>query len=467
MEFVGRSQELGRLRSALDAPGASVLEVEGPAGVGKTRLVVRAAEASPTLYCRVPALPEPDQIGALGRAAAAGPASRGPDAAGDAGAEAGSWHDVFRRLLDVAPAGGTPLVLVLDDAHRLRGSRARFEDALAGTLREARRRSLGLHVVLTARTATRPFDGEDADLLSEELALGPLPFRAAALLLPGRDVRERIVAYSVLGGAPGRLALVDPEATLATNVRRLMLEPAAPLAEAPPAMLEREVQTPPRYAAVLRALAWGEADWSRVHEGVTDLTGSGQVAPYLKKLEELGHVEVRRSLDAGPRGRSRRYRIADPFLAFWFRFLLPHAGRLALGEGEALWGDAIKDGIEDHAASVFPEVCRQYMRHDAMELLGANGREVGSLWGPEYDMDVAGALFSGAVFYGLAHWGAVPDGARLMERLNRQIRETRWGFGRELRLRTVFSVRDFPRDLEREAARRHDAVLVGAAELAG
>ena len=47
------------------------------------------------------------------------------------------------------------------------------------------------------------------------------------------------------------------------------------------------------------------------------------------------------------------------------------------------------------------------------------------------------------------------------------IRQTRYGFGRERRLRLVFSGRPVPTWLRRETARRADAQLVEASELLG
>ena len=111
-------------------------------------------------------------------------------------------------------------------------------------------------------------------------------------------------AYGVFGGLPGTLRQLDATASLASNIRRLLLDRDGPLVDAGTTVLERHLQTPSRYAAILSSLSDGEAEWGTIHSGVSDLTTSGQVAPYLRKLEELGLIDVRRSLDAGPRSRN-------------------------------------------------------------------------------------------------------------------------------------------------------------------
>ncbi|MHB1193398.1 MAG: ATP-binding protein [Longimicrobiales bacterium] len=470
-EFSGRSRELGMLRRALDGAQASLLLVAGLPGVGKTRLVRRAAADYPTMYHRAPPLPELRQREALARSIvdALGPSAlsssrSGGAGAGGAGAGTPSWEELFAALPAAAPEG-RPLVLVVDDAHRWDGSRARFRAALGGMLSRSRRDARAVHVVLVSPEILSGAVPDETPAL--ELTLPPLPFRAAAALLPGETPLERFRAWTVFGGIPANLAQVDPGTSLGANLRRLVLSAEGPLAEAPLTLLERAFQNPTRYVAILAALAGGEGDWGTVQAGVPDLSASGQAAPYLKRLEEVGLVEARRSLDASPAARSRRYRIRDPFTAFWFRFVLPHRHRLGEGTADALLAEVVRPGLDAHAGTLFAEACRDFMAHDAREVLGANARECGSLWGSGYDIPVAGTLATGAPFYGMPVPPSAHAGSSTLRALDAQVRETRYGFGRERRLRLLFTQADAPSSLQREAARRHDVAVVGLDTLAG
>lgn len=459
--ILGRTRELGSLRRALDQPEASLVRVAGLPGVGKTRLVRQAAADFLTLYHRAPPLPDPQQRAALARTLRQGTPDAPP---GPAASDPPSWQELFAALVAAAPEG-RPLVLLVDDAHRWEEARARYGPALQEALARARAARRTVHLVLVApELPAPPTSGEGAAL---ELTVRPLPFRAASALLCGETVRERLRAYAVFGGLPRHLVQVDPAASLGTNVRRLILARDGALADAPLTLLERLFQTPARYAAVLAALAPGEADWGTVHAGVPDLSASGQAAPYLKRLEEVGLVEVRRSLDASPRTRSRRYRIRDPFLAFWFRFVLPHRHRFADATADALWAEVVRPQLDRHVASIFPAACRDFMAHDAIEVLGANARECGSLWGSGYDIPVAGVLGTGAPFYGLTVAGEEVNEGSLLPGLDAEIRETRYGFGRERRLRLLFLTGEAPPALLRESARRHDSTVLSLEVLAG
>jgi hypothetical protein len=474
MKFTGRSRELGALRQLLDRPEPQLVRVTGLPGVGKSALVRRAAADYAGLAVTCPPLPDPAQRSSMADALR----RHSIEVSGSDPQPA--WRPLLEAVARAAGQASRPWVLVLDDAHRLGEARARLEEPLMAILRDAASKRTPLHVVLVGRESGVPGftrrEEERAEPSFPEprpttLNITPLPLRAAAPHLPGRSASARIRAYAVFGGIPGVLAHLDTKVTVGTNVRRLLLDPSGPLADAPLAWMEREVQTPSRYVAILRALSHGPADWGAVHGGVPGLTRSGQAAPYLKRLGELGLVETSVSLDAGPRSRSRRYTLTDPFPAFWLRFVLPWRVSEEANRDEPPlrehYARAIRARLDDHVESVLPVIARQHMEFDAIETLGSNARVNGALWGPGVDIPVAGILTSGAPYYGVCSWKPPIRPASPLDRLDAQIRETRHGFGRERRLRLVFTGRTTPTWLRRAVARRPEADLIDADDLVG
>lgn len=465
MAFVGRSRELGRLRALLDARTPSVVRVTGIRGGGKSALVRRGVVDSRAVIHTCAPLPELAQRARLGRQLSDDPSGQSALPRNDDD-EVATWASLFQRLGTEAASGDRPLVLILDDAHRLAESRARFVRPLVEQLVSAGSDGPPLHVVLVGRDDGLPTSDDLDPLPVETLAVDPLPLRAAASMLPGSRPVDRLVAYGVFGGIPRVLSSLDSSRTTGTNLRRLVLDRDGPLADAGGLWLERELQTPSRYYAVMRSLSFGETDWSSIRNGVPDVTGSGQLAPYIARLLSLGLIVARRSLDAPPRSRSTRYSIADPFLAFWFRAVLPH--RVDEGtSGADYYAHRIRPALAGQMKSVFPAICRQHMRFDAIETLGANARESGSLWGANYDIPLAGLLTSGAAFYGACGWSFEERADSPVGHLESAIRETRYGFGRERRVRLVFTAHSPPVWLRREVARHRDALIIDAAALLG
>lgn len=466
MELFGRTPELGRLRAALDRRRSSVLRVSGIRGAGKSALVAHVLSDYGELLHVAPPLPDDEQRRTLHERLRRARDERGLEKR-DVGEAPPPWRALLQGVLDLAPADGRPLGLALDDVHRLAEARSPYLDAVLGMLEAARSEGRPLHVVLIGPDHAMPADEDLSDFAGEVVRVGPLPFRPASRLLPGSRPTDLVRAYGIFGGLPRVLACLDRSVTVGTNLRRLVLQPGSVLSDFGGNWLERDVQAPARYYAVLRTLSEGEADWSALHRGVPDLTRSGQLAPYVHRLEELGLVTVRRSLDAAPTARSTRYAVADPFIAFWCRFVLGTAVDALSEATPDVYSSLVRPRLDEHVARFFPLVCRQHVAHDGIETLGANAREAGSLWGSDYDIPIAGILTSGAAYYGSCHWGSMPESDAPLQELDRQIRETRFGFGRETRLRIVFTGSAPPRWLLREAARRDDVEVIDAEALVG
>jgi len=467
MEVLGRSKELGSLRGLLDASTPRLITVSGIRGGGKSTLVRHVGRDYRTLFHRCAPLPDLAQRARI--------VDRLDEEAADQGSAGlprdATWRQIFDELVRRAAEAPRPFVLVLDDAHRLAEARSRVAEPLGSALRAAADERIPFHLVLVGPEVPLPDIDPGPDVPRAAIEIGPLPFRAAAALLPGSRPDDRLLAYATFGGIPSALRHLDRTATLMTNVRRLMLSEDGPLHDAGALWLDRDLQTPARYYAIMAVLAKGEADWAAVHHGVPDLSRSGQLAPYLNRLTELGLVEARRSVDATERSRSTRYAVRDPLLAFWFRFVFEsrHRNPGGPGVGRDDYARAAQSDLPAHMETIFPSLCRQHMTHDAIETVGATAREGGSLWGPGYELPVAGILASGAAYYGACRWTdarpASPGDP--FDEIEAAMRETRYGFGRERRIRLLFTGGRAPRALHREAARRGDARVIDAEALAG
>lgn len=475
MELIGRQDEIRVLRERTGGPGPAITLVSGRAGAGKTRLVDAALDGGAetgVLWHGAPPLPDADQRGLLARTVGRLLRSRPSDPPVEPPPTEGSWREIFGSLEEWLYRTRRPAVLVLDGWERLVDAWSKLPGDVAGFWAEARRRGLPLHLVVTCRPGPASEelrgDGPLAEWMDREIRLGPLPFRdVVGHLSPESPAREGIRVRAVFGGWPDVVARVPPGRSLERMVTDAVLRPRAPLLRWGSELLDREVQSPARYAAVLRAVARGEEAWGGIRDAVPDFTSGGQMAPYIQRLEALELLAAERSLDASPRSRSRRYRAADPFVAFWFRFVLPALGQLERDRGGEVWRARIGPALDHHVALHFPFLCREYLARHGDERFGAAARETGGLWGAGYDLPVSGTLRNGAVVYGKAPWSGEAVDASVVDAIEEELGETRYGFGREARYRAVFTASAPGEGLLRRAARDDAVAVVGPGELAG
>jgi AAA+ ATPase superfamily predicted ATPase len=455
--FSGRLDELGRLGAVLDGRGPDLTIVRGREGVGTTALVARAlADRAHRSYVAAP-VTDPDHRALL--------AERLDLASG------ADWPALLDQLADRLEQTRDRTVLVLDGVEHLLAARSRLPALLASFWTRIRGRALPLHLVLVgsdpAVLGALTAEGSPlADMVTLDLELGALPYREVTAPLAAWPARDRIIAWASLGGMPGVVRWLDPGLGLAANLRRIALDPDAPLLRAGTDMLRRLVQSPARYASILMAVAQGRREWGDIARAVPDFGSSGQIAPYLARLEELRLVETRRSLDAREGSRSRRYHPTDPFLAFWFRFVLPNLTELERGQAADVWTRRIRPFLDDHVRLHFGELAREYVARYAERLPGT-AREIGSVWGPGYELDVAATLRGGAVCYGACSWEHSAVGEEALGPIQRALRESRYGFGRESRLEVVFHAGGVGEDLVRHAARQDQIRLIGLDDLLG
>lgn len=288
---------------------------------------------------------------------------------------------------------------------------------------------------------------------------------ALGSVLAGDGSPDPLRCWCTLGGLSRVLRHLGPEESLLANVRQLVLNPQGVLHREPLHRLREDFQGPGRYLAVLSALAHGARSWGEVVRMGGPFTNSAAVAPYMSRLEELGWVDSLRPLDAPPGGRRRRYRVADPFVEFWLRAVLPQLGKFRMN-GPAWVDDGwIAEWIEEATDRNLGRAVEELLLHKEIPGVGFKAREVGGIWGAKHSIGLAGTLRSGAPFYGVTRWRGDALGLLDLEALDRNMSETRYGFGRERRVRLMVSGCGFTPEMVRLARAGDDLVLVDASQL--
>lgn len=419
VRFVGRGAELAALERQYAARRSSLIPVYGRRRVGKTELLLQFIDGKPAVYFSATQKLKGPQLGDLMRAAAA--AFSSPTLAD---ATPGSWETALRLIVDAAPRG-KKLVLVLDEFQWLCESSPELPSVLQRLWDLEWQHKNDVSMILCGSVigfmerevlgARSPLHGRR----TADLRIQPFGFREAAGFHPNWSREEQARAHFVCGGIPAYLRRFDPERSVMQNLATEFFALDAFFQREPDFLLREELAEVKQAASVLEAIALGRRSQKDIASSV-GLTPSA-LQPHLKNLTGLGYLE--RIVPLAPRPAPRTavvYRIADPLLRFWFRFIDPNASALRLLAPDRAVEQVVSPQWDAFCGEGFERMCREAlptMYTDA----GVTGRfQVGEYWDRAIQLDVVGLRSDGWVDVGECKWSGKPSSASAAGELQRR-----------------------------------------------
>lgn len=210
-------------------------------------------------------------------------------------------------------------------------------------------------------------------------------FYEAARFFPEYSDRDKIIAYAVLGGIPHYLKQFDPHLSLAENIKKNILTKGCTLYSEVEFLLRQELRETTLYNSIIEAVALGNTKLNDISiKSLIEDTSKTSV--YLKNLIELGIVEREFSVADGIKERANTnrglYRLTDHFFRFWYAFVFTNYSELEGGDVDGVYEYAIAPALHEFAASVFEDVCREYVRElQKANVLPFRYARMGRWWG--------------------------------------------------------------------------------------
>lgn len=275
---------------------------------------------------------------------------------------------------------------------------------------------------------------------------------------------------------PVYLRRLGRRGTLGRLLCEEVLDPLAPLFDEAREVLTMELTSTAVHFSLLAALSGAPSlEWrdlverSRVEESTA--------SRYIAILEDLHVVRAANPLFAPPNARRRRYRLADPFIRFWFRFVFPYQAELAAGlRPRDHYERNIAPFLAEHVSPTFEELCRGWTRARFPDL-----DAVGPWWGmarhdlrragvrTTEEIDVVGARGDRVIVAGECRWQRRRIGVEVLTELLEYKLPALAQAGVDVRgARIVLFARSgFRRDLLEAASARDDLTLVDLDTLLG
>ena len=423
--ILDRTREWERLQALWESGRPELAFVVGRRRVGKSFLLTRFAGHVGGVYFQATERTESEQLARL--TAIVG------EHFGDPALKRVSLPD-WETLLDYVTerSAGRPTLLVLDEFPYLAAAAPALPSILQ-TYWDHRGPGTGLKLILSGSlvTAMKRLEAGNQPLYGRRTArfdIGPFGYRDAALFVPGYASRKAMLTYGVFGGLPGHLALLDPAERLSSNAARLLLDPSGRLADDAQHMLDAFLADAAVHYSIIEAIAGGSTVWSRITSRVGKDAGS--LSRPMRWLLEMGLVSRVTPVTETRPERSKRaiYRITDPYVSFWHRFISPlvSAGVLGLVDPALLWKERVEPRLDEHMGPVFEEACRTFVRSGTARLPFVP-MQVGEWWdAPSRDqIDVVALGSRSELLLAECKWGAVvaADLESLRARRDRLARE--------------------------------------------
>jgi len=376
MEFLDREEERTRLCRVLDGDEGAFVCLYGRRRCGKSRLLRESVKGRQN--CLYHVADRSERAAQVARFVAEA-AVRWP---GMRAATTDDWGVALDLWVAVSPKGS---VLVIDEfpylveaSRELPSILQRIVDGLAETGRKiivcgsSQRMMQGLVL-----KANEPLYGRAAEILP----IRPLLFGWLKRAFPKASAGERLRMWGAWGGVPRYWELQQRSKTLVEALRN-HLSPLGVLRHEPECLLMDEVGDVAQASAVLSFIGEG------AHR-VSEIAGRmGRVATDisrpLQRLMELELITREQPFGTDIRGKKSLYRIADPFLDFWFTFVRPRWSDESFLDTK---GDLARfeQGYQVHLGSVWERLVRETLTRRPLPGSDVRWRGISRWWGAGTD----------------------------------------------------------------------------------
>lgn len=417
--FLDRTSELGQLQRWWEDERPELITLYGRRQVGKTELLVRFIADKPTIYFYADRQPITDQLRAFTEQVL-----RLQDDAVLRLQPFATWDAALTYVLRLAEQ--RRIALVLDEFSYAVDSDPALPSIIQRLWDTARRAESRAFIVLCtsfAEAVERHFrvDGPLYQRRTRELRIEPFNYQDAALFFPDWSREERISAWGAVGGVPSYLQALRGT-TFSEAVKEHILDKSAILYHEAETLLAQEVRGigPATLHGMLQAIAYGATEPNniaqRVGRPVTSLSGA------LAFLVDYGLLERRSPFDVPNPERTRmtRYYLADNYLGFWFRFVLPNRSALEQGQTQYVWQSKIAPDLNTYMGPRFEALCRQYIRLTPERWLQPIGA-LGVWWRASDELDVVAHEAGVVTLAGEAKWTNKPVGLDVLQTLQRRV----------------------------------------------
>ena len=319
-----------------------------------------------------------------------------------------TYTDIFNASLPVT--GNAPLIFVIRNfEYIIKGSETFMQELVDFVERSGKYRQI--QVLLVSNDVSWVENnmvqalGELAVNIAGFRKIKPLPFSEMREHFKNMSYRDAVLTYSVLGGQTLLWRYFDDSLSFKENVCRNILDPGSYLYGEAMRLTEKNLRETAVYHTILSQMARGVSKLNDLYHA----TGfsRAKISVYLKTL--IHHDFAYKAYSFGNAGRENVmkgvYKIADPFIYFYFKFIFPNESSLLQMPADKFYDIFISAGIQEYADEFFKLVCREYvLRLEEKGILPFEISDEGEWIGKEGNIDIIAQSDMGDTALGVCAW---------------------------------------------------------------
>lgn len=362
--FIGREAELKFLNDKYEDNGGQLIVLYGRRRVGKTETLREFCKGKPHIFFSCTQTTDRAQLQKFSKQLL-----KENIPARNYVTEFADWEKAFRTVLDL-PYGEEKKLLIIDEFPYMCKSNKSIPSILQN-LWDAELRDANVMIVLCGSAMSFI----EKELLAEKNPLygratgiykmREMGFYDAVKFFPDYSERDKVIAYSVLGGIPHYLRQWNPKLSVAENIKRNILTKGCILYSEVDFLLHQELRETPIYNSIIEAVALGNTSLNNISQKSL-VEDTSKTSVYLKNLIELGIVEREFSVDTKVKeqanGNRGTYRLTDNFFRFWYAFGFANFSQLEDGDVEGVYEYIVEPALHEFASFAFEDVCREFVR---------------------------------------------------------------------------------------------------------
>ena len=362
--FIGRKQELQFLEDKYNSKGGQLIVLYGRRRVGKTETLREFCKSKKHIFYSCREVSDKLQLRSFSEKLL-----KENIPAASYIKEFADWETALKSVLDL-PYGDEKKLLIIDEfPYMCRGNES--IPSVLQNLWDELFKDENVMIVLCGSAMSFI----EKELLAEKNPLycratsiykmEAMSFYDAVQFFPDYSDRDKIIAYSILGGIPHYLRQFNADLTLEENIKRNILTKGCVLYSEVEFLLRQDLRETPLYNSIIEAVALGNTRLNDISvKSLVDDTSKTSV--YLKNLIELEIVKREFSVNDGTKERANTnrglYRLTDNFFRFWYAFVFTNYSELESGDTDGVFEYAIKPNLHEFASFAFEAVCREYIR---------------------------------------------------------------------------------------------------------